>query len=67
MDTQPEPKGGPVMNNTVFLCYEPNFEGTYTLFDMINLYTKYVSKSIYTDFGMWIHDMLRSGVFVEGK
>lgn len=61
-----------INDNTKFVSYEPDIEGTYTMSDMKKVYDTKVSdeyKEEGSDFEDWLNDMLRSGVYeiVEAK
>ena len=53
-------------DNTKFVSYEPEIEGTYTLQDMKDIYNNAVSDEYKKDgssFEDWLYDMIKSGVF----
>ena len=61
-----------ITDNTKFISYEPDMEGTYTMSDMKKVYDTKVSdeyKKEGSDFKDWLNDMLKSGVYeiVEAK
>ena len=61
-----------ITDNTKFISYEPDMEGTYTMSDMKKVYNTKVSdeyKKEGSDFKDWLNDMLKSGVYeiVEAK
>lgn len=61
-----------ITDNTKFISYEPDMEGTYTMSDMKKVYNTKVSdeyKKEGSDFKDWLDDMLKSGVYeiVEAK
>lgn len=61
-----------ITDNTKFISYEPDMEGTYTISDMKKVYNTKVSdeyKKEGSDFKDWLDDMLKSGVYeiVEAK
>ena len=55
-----------ITDNTKFISYEPDMEGTYTMSDMKKVYDTKVSdeyKKEGSDFKDWLNDMLKSGVY----
>lgn len=65
-DKKEETKKYDINDNTKFVSYEPDMEGTYTLQDMKDVYNNKVSneyKKEGSDFKDWLYDMLKSGVY----
>ena len=49
-----------------FVTYEEPFKGKiFTLSLISDLYRVYINKNEYPEFDIWLHDMLKSGVFEE--
>ena len=65
-DKKEETKKYDINDNTKFVSYEPDMEGTYTMSDMKKVYNTKVSddyKKEGLDFKDWLNDMLKSGVY----
>lgn len=56
-------KGEQTMNK--YVCYESDFERSYTNSEMNNLYNLIIHKAEYPYFEDWLCDMLKSGIFVK--
>ena len=65
-DKKEETKKYDINDNTKFVSYEPEIEGTYTIQDMKDTYNNKVSDDYKKDgssFEDWLYDMLKSGVY----
>lgn len=65
-DKKEETKKYDINDNTKFVSYEPEIEGTYTIQDMKDTYNNKVSDDYKKDgssFEDWLDDMLKSGVY----
>lgn len=65
-DKKEETKKYDINDNTKFVSYEPEIEGTYTIQDMKDTYNNNVSDDYKKDgssFEDWLDDMLKSGVY----
>lgn len=52
---------------TKYISYEEGSNGTFTEKEMQKIYTEKVNKEEYQNYELWLHDMLKSGVFEKQR
>lgn len=46
-------------------CYEPDYEGTYTIEDLQNMWEREIDQSNFSDFDSWLAEMEKHQILIK--